>query len=120
MRFQLDVGGDAVVTRTDTMRGTDWLGFCGISSPVFATISVEQQFAEKLHAHTVDFLLNSICLLKHPVLVPFLRNFFNPVFFTGFQNFSKIYLKMAHFSNQSEFSKKSSVRLQRLLCRDIV
>jgi predicted nucleotidyltransferase component of viral defense system len=56
VRFQLDVGADAVVTRTETMRGTDWLGFCGIPSPVFAMISVEQQFAEKLHAYTLPRL----------------------------------------------------------------
>jgi predicted nucleotidyltransferase component of viral defense system len=56
VRFQLDVGADAVVTRTETMRGTDWLVFCGIPSPVFAMISVEQQFAEKLHAYTLPRL----------------------------------------------------------------
>jgi predicted nucleotidyltransferase component of viral defense system len=56
VRFQLDVGADAVVTRTEIMRGTDWLGFCGIPSPVFAMISVEQQFAEKLHAYTLPRL----------------------------------------------------------------
>jgi predicted nucleotidyltransferase component of viral defense system len=56
VRFQLDVGADAVVTRTETMRGADWLGFCGIPSPVFAMISVEQQFAEKLHAYTLPRL----------------------------------------------------------------
>jgi predicted nucleotidyltransferase component of viral defense system len=56
VRFQLDVGADAVVTRTETMQGTDWLGFCGVPSPVFAMISVEQQFAEKLHAYTLPRL----------------------------------------------------------------
>lgn len=56
VRFQLDVGADAVVTRTETMRGTDWLGFCGIPSSVFTMISVEQQFAEKLHAYTLPRL----------------------------------------------------------------
>src|SRR3990172_1944442 len=56
VRFQLDVGADAVVTRTETMRGADWLGFCGIPSPVFAMISIEQQFAEKLHAYTLPRL----------------------------------------------------------------
>lgn len=53
VRFQLDVGADAIVTRTETMRAADWLGFCGIPSPVFAMISIEQQFAEKLHAYTL-------------------------------------------------------------------
>ncbi|MBX9923880.1 MAG: nucleotidyl transferase AbiEii/AbiGii toxin family protein [Rhabdochlamydiaceae bacterium] len=56
VRFQLDVGADAVVTRTETMRGADWLGFCGIPSPVFFMISIEQQFAEKLHAYTLPRL----------------------------------------------------------------
>ncbi|MBS0619857.1 MAG: nucleotidyl transferase AbiEii/AbiGii toxin family protein [Verrucomicrobia bacterium] len=56
VRFQLDVGADAVVTRTETMQGADWLGFCGIPSPVFSMISVEQQFAEKLHAYTLPRL----------------------------------------------------------------
>lgn len=56
VRFQLDVGADAVVTRIETMQGTDWLGFCGVPSPVFAMISVEQQFAEKLHAYTLPRL----------------------------------------------------------------
>lgn len=56
VRFQLDVGADAVVTRTETMRGADWLGFCGIPSPVFSMISIEQQFAEKLHAYTLPRL----------------------------------------------------------------
>ena len=52
-RFQLDVGGDAIVTQTETLQGTDWLGFCGIPSPIFTIISIEQQFAEKLHAYTL-------------------------------------------------------------------
>lgn len=52
-RFQLDVGGDAIVTHVETLQGTDWLGFCGIPSPIFIIISIEQQFAEKLHAYTL-------------------------------------------------------------------
>lgn len=56
VRFQLDVGADVVVTRTETIRGADWLGFCGIPSPVFSMISIEQQFAEKLHAYTLPRL----------------------------------------------------------------
>lgn len=52
-RFQLDVGADAIVTHVETVQGTDWLGYCGIPSPVFTIISVEQQFAEKLHAYTL-------------------------------------------------------------------
>lgn len=56
VRFQMDVGSDAVVTRIETIQGADWLNFCGIPSPVFTMISVEQQFAEKLHAYTLPRL----------------------------------------------------------------
>ncbi len=42
-RFQLDVGGDAIVTDVETLQGIDWLGFCGIPSPIFTMISIEQQ-----------------------------------------------------------------------------
>ncbi|HSW86250.1 MAG TPA: nucleotidyl transferase AbiEii/AbiGii toxin family protein [Rhabdochlamydiaceae bacterium] len=53
VRFQLDVGADAIVTHTETLQGTDWLSYCGIPSPIFNMISIEQQFAEKLHAYTL-------------------------------------------------------------------
>ncbi len=56
VQFQLDVGADAVVTRTEIMQGADWLGFCDIPSPIFPMISIEQQFAEKLHAYTLPRL----------------------------------------------------------------
>ena len=56
VRFQLDVGADAIVTQIETIRGTDWLGFCDIPSPIFPMISIEQQFAEKLHAYTLPRL----------------------------------------------------------------
>jgi len=73
VRFQLDVGADAIVTHTETLQGTDWLGYCGIPSPIFTMISVEQQFAEKLHAYTlprqrpntrVKDLVDMVLLLK--------------------------------------------------------
>jgi hypothetical protein len=32
---------------------TDWLNFCGISAPRVKIISIEQQFAEKIHAYTL-------------------------------------------------------------------
>jgi|ERR1700722_15999742 len=35
VRFQLDVGADAIVTNVETMQGMDWLDFCGIPSPTF-------------------------------------------------------------------------------------
>lgn len=53
VKFQLDVGVDAIVTKTETFQGTDWLKFCGIPCPVFNMISIEQQYAEKLHAYTL-------------------------------------------------------------------
>lgn len=53
--FSLDVGfGDAITPPTDTLIGTDWLSFCGIPPAVFEAISLEQQFAEKIHAMAVD------------------------------------------------------------------
>lgn len=54
VRFQLDAGADVIVTRVETVQGIDWLGFCGIPSPIFAMISIGQQFAEKLHAYTLS------------------------------------------------------------------
>lgn len=53
VRFQLDIGIDILVNRVENIQGTDWLEFCGISSPVILMISVEQQFAEKLHTYTL-------------------------------------------------------------------
>jgi len=56
VRFQMDVGGDAIVTRIETIQGADWLGYCGIAAPTIVMISIEQQFAEKLHAYTLPRL----------------------------------------------------------------
>lgn len=53
VRFHLDVGGDALIYEKDTIKGKDWLGFCGIAPPYLSMISVEQQFAEKIHAYTL-------------------------------------------------------------------
>lgn len=53
VRFHIDVGADAIVTHTETMAGAGWLDFCGIPAPIFTLISVEQQFAEKMHAYTI-------------------------------------------------------------------
>jgi Nucleotidyl transferase AbiEii toxin, Type IV TA system len=52
--FHLDVGiGDAVMEPLEVIKGRDWLGFAGISTPSLYMISREQQFAEKLHAYTL-------------------------------------------------------------------
>ncbi len=51
VRFHVDIGvGDIVAKPTEALQGHDWLGFAGIPPPKIACISIEQQFAEKLHA----------------------------------------------------------------------
>ena len=51
--FHLDVGGDILVSNTETLITPDWLNFCGILAPSVKMISIEQQFAEKIHAYTL-------------------------------------------------------------------
>ena len=51
VQFHLDVGGDFLVAKTETIMARDWLGFCGVSAPSVRMISVEQQIAEKIHAY---------------------------------------------------------------------
>lgn len=53
VQFQIDVGADIIADKIENIRGTDWLDFCGISSPTIAMISLEQQLAEKIHAYTL-------------------------------------------------------------------
>lgn len=53
VRFHLDVGGDVLTSSTETLMAPDWLNFCGISAPNIKIISIEQQFAEKIHAYTL-------------------------------------------------------------------
>lgn len=53
VRFQLDIGADVVVDEIEHIDGSDWLKYCGIDTPKIQMISVEQQFAEKLHAYTL-------------------------------------------------------------------
>jgi hypothetical protein len=82
VEFHLDVGGDILIDSIEKIRGTDWLGFCGIAPPIIFMISVEQQFAEKLHSYTIPReqintrskdLIDLILLLesKNPVLEGF-------------------------------------------------
>ena len=53
-KFHVDVGiGDICLEPLDKIKGKDWLNFCGISAPVCLVISIEQQFAEKIHAYTL-------------------------------------------------------------------
>lgn len=52
-RFHIDIGvGDTQIKPLEKLEGRDWLGFAGIKTIPFLTISKEQQFAEKLHAYT--------------------------------------------------------------------
>jgi len=52
--FSLDVGfGDAITLPIEEVEGANWLDFCGISPAKFEAISLEQQFAEKIHAMVV-------------------------------------------------------------------
>lgn len=53
VRFHLDIGGDVPTSSTETLTTPDWLNFCGISAPSVRIISIEQQFAEKIHAYTL-------------------------------------------------------------------
>ncbi len=53
-KFHLDVGiGDICFQPFERIKGKDWLDFCGIPAPVCLVISVEQQFAEKIHAYSL-------------------------------------------------------------------
>lgn len=52
VEFHLDVGGDFIIDPIEKVHGTNWLDFCGIAPPIISMISVEQQFAEKLHSYT--------------------------------------------------------------------
>jgi hypothetical protein len=52
--FHLDIGiGDDLIDPTDSIEGEGWFDFAGLPRPVFQMISMEQQFAEKLHAYTL-------------------------------------------------------------------
>jgi len=53
-KFHLDIGiGDICFQPFEKIEGKDWLDFCGIPAPICLVISVEQQFAEKIHAYTL-------------------------------------------------------------------
>jgi len=53
VEFDLDVGGDFLIGSIEKVQGANWLEFCGIAAPLIPMISVEQQFAEKLHSYTL-------------------------------------------------------------------
>jgi predicted nucleotidyltransferase component of viral defense system len=53
VRFHVDLGvGDDVLEPLESVAGQDWLGFAGISVVVVPALSIEQHWAEKLHAYT--------------------------------------------------------------------
>lgn len=53
VRFQLDVGADVITDEIELIDGSDWLTHYGIKTPKMRMISIEQQFAEKLHAYSL-------------------------------------------------------------------
>ena len=53
--FNIDIaGGDAWIEPHDTLMLHDWLEFAGIPVVEIPVISLEQQFAEKLHSYTLE------------------------------------------------------------------
>lgn len=53
VKFHVDLGaGDEVLEPLDEIVGEDWLGFAGIGPIAVPALSVEQHWAEKLHAYT--------------------------------------------------------------------
>lgn len=54
VKFHIDLGsGDAVLEPVDEIAGEDWLGFAGIAPSVVPALSLEQHWAEKLHAYSL-------------------------------------------------------------------
>lgn len=53
VKFHVDLGvGDDVLEPLDEIVGENWLGFAGITPTAVPALSVEQHWAEKLHAYT--------------------------------------------------------------------
>lgn len=54
IRFHLDVGVDNILIEPlEVIKGEDWLGFAGLHTKGIPALSVEQHFAEKIHAYTL-------------------------------------------------------------------
>ncbi len=53
VEFHLDMGIDFLVDQVERIPATNWLEFYEIEAPIILTISIEQQFAEKLHSYTL-------------------------------------------------------------------
>ena len=59
-KFHIDIGvGDTLIKPFEQLKSRNWLGFAGIQTVPFPTISKEQQFAEKFHAYTMSGRDNS-------------------------------------------------------------
>ncbi len=53
VRFHLDVGFDNILIEPlEHIKGEDWLGFAKLHTKSIPALSIEQHFAEKLHAYT--------------------------------------------------------------------
>ena len=53
VRFHLDVGVDNIfIEPLEVIKGEDWLGFAGLHTKGIPALSIEQHFAEKIHAYT--------------------------------------------------------------------
>jgi hypothetical protein len=78
VKFHVDLGvGDDVLEPLENVQGEDWLRFAGISAVVVPALSMEQHWAEKLHAYTrpretpnsrVRDLVDLVLILKHETL----------------------------------------------------
>lgn len=78
--FHVDIAvGDILLTPLRVTTGEDWFGFAGIGPSPLTTTSLEQQFAEKLHAYTmprtgardnsrVKDLVDLVLLVDNPAL----------------------------------------------------
>ena len=81
VKFHVDLGaGDEVLEPLDEITGEDWLGFADIARIVVPALSVEQHWAEKLHAYTrpregrtntrVKDLVDLVLLIEREALAP--------------------------------------------------
>ena len=81
VKFHVDLGaGDKVLEPLDEITGEDWLGFADIARIVVPALSVEQHWAEKLHAYTrpregrtntrVKDLVDLVLLIERESLAP--------------------------------------------------
>lgn len=91
VRFQLDVGGDALLDEIEYVEGSKWLEHYGIETPKIKMISVEQQLAEKYHAYSlprdqrgntrVKDLIDMILLTRlRPINIPIFKQILQKVF----------------------------------------